>query len=444
VPTSPARSAAFDILLRVEQQDAYASDLLHSSRCTRLSPADRALATELVMGTLRWRSVLDAAITQFSSQPLAKLDPEVRMALRMAAYQLGWLQRVPARAAIHESVELVKRARKRSAAPFANAILRKLPDVLSGCQQQMELLQSADSAEMLASHSAHPEWLVKRWFSEFGLDTARAICSYDQSVPPTAVRLQTPAVEDVLRREGIELAPGRLLTSARRVVSGDITRTKAFADRHALIQDEASQLVAAILGTGTRILDCCSAPGGKTLAIADRNPDAEITAVELHAHRAERLRQRVATSNVSVITGDVTKLSLSGKFDRVLADVPCSGTGTLARHPEIKWRLQAHDLDDLAARQTAILESAMRTVQKGGRLVYSTCSLEHEENASIIERALQANPSFRLLDGRLEMQRLHEQGEVHEIDSLLSGPYVRTLPGRHPCDGFFIAILQKI
>jgi len=444
VPISPARSAAFDILLRAEEQDAYASDLLYSSRRTELSLADRALATELVMGSLRWRSVLDRAIAQLSSQPLAKLDPEVLTAVRMAAYQLGWLERVPARAAIHESVELVKRARKRSAAPFANAILRKLPEVLSDGRQEMQRLQSAHSAETLAAHSAHPQWLVERWVSQFGLDTARAICLYDQAVPPTAVRLRSPGVEDELRREGIELAPGGLLASARRIGSGDITGTKAFADSHVFIQDEGSQLVAELIGNGTRILDCCAAPGGKTLAIADRNPGAEIIAVELHEHRAERLRQRLAASKVTVITGDISDLPVRGEFDRVLADVPCSGTGTLARHPEIKWRLQAQDLADLAARQSAILSSSMRCVQKGGRLIYSTCSLEREEDEAVLERALSANPEFRLLHARAELQWLRDKGELHEIDSLLSGPYVRTLPGSHPCDGFFIAILERI
>ena len=443
MPISPARSVAFDILLRVEQQDAYASDLLHAC-CTELSLPDRALATELVMGTLRWRSVLDQAIAQLSSQTLSRLDREVLTALRVAAYQLGWLERVPARAAIHESVELVKRARKRSAAPFANAILRKLPNVLGTGKEQIELLKAADSAERLARYSAHPQWLVERWLSQFGLETARAICLYNQSVPPTSVRLRSPGIEDELRLEGIELTPGGLVASARRVVSGDVTRTKAFANGDVFVQDEASQLVATMVGNGMRILDCCAAPGGKTLAIADRNPDAEIIALELHAHRAERLRKRARSSNITVVTGDVTQMPVGGEFDRVLADVPCSGTGTLARHPEIKWRLQPQDVSDLAALQSAILKSPMRSVQKGGRLIYSTCSLEPEEDEAVVEHALSANPGFRLLDARAELQRLREQGELPEIDSLLTGPYVRTLPGRHPCDGFFIAILESI
>ena len=160
MPISPARTAAFDILLRVEQEDSYASELLHSTRCAELAAPDQGLTTELVMGVLRWRSLLDATIAKVASQPLARLDREVLTALRLGAYQLGWLDRVPARAAIHESVELVKRARKRSAAPFANAVLRKLTDTSISSEARRELLASATNPEALATSSAHPSWLV--------------------------------------------------------------------------------------------------------------------------------------------------------------------------------------------------------------------------------------------------------------------------------------------
>ena len=444
MPVSAARAAAFDILLRVEQQQAYASQLLHSPRCADLSTADHALATELVLGVLRWRSALDAALAQVSSQPLARLDPEVLAALRIGAYQLGWLDRIPARATIHESVELVKRAGKRWAASFANAVLRKLPGVLPRGDQRMQLMRSAATPETLAAAWAHPEWLIARWTSQFGIETTKAICRYDQSVPATAVRLRTAALEGELRRDGIELAPGALLASARRVVSGDVTRTQAFADGRVAIQDEASQLVAALVGNGARILDCCAAPGGKTLAMADRNPNAEVVAVELHPHRARDLRQRLAGSNVRVICADLKEVPVRRGFDRVLADVPCHGTGTLARHPEIKWRLKAEDLADLAMAQRALLDSALKHVRKGGRLIYSTCSLEREQDEAIIEYALHVNRSFHRVDCRTELEQLREQGELREVASLLSGPYVRTIPGRHGCDGFFVAVLARI
>src|SRR5215468_12777781 len=183
MPISPARAAAFDVLLRVEEQDAYASELLHSERCDKLNALDQALATELVMGVLRWRSALDDAIASVSALNLARLDPEVLTSLRMGAYQLGWLDRVPVHAAIHESVELVKRARKRSAAPFANAILRKLADRPDRIHSHEQTLLAAADPKSIAKTSAHPLWLVERWAQQFGIETAAQICAFDQ-VPP--------------------------------------------------------------------------------------------------------------------------------------------------------------------------------------------------------------------------------------------------------------------
>ena len=439
MPVSAARAAAFDILLRVEEQDAYASELLHSERLDKLSPADRGLTTEIVMGVLRWRSRLDGAIAGNSSRALVKLDPQVLVALRIAAYQLLFLTRVPARAAINESVELVKRARKTSAAPFANAVLRKLANVEPVAPR--ETLTAAD----LSAEFAHPEWLVQRWVNHFGLARTEAICRHDQQVPPTSIRLDSDQVASELRGEGIELAPGALLTSARTVTGGDVTQTRAYREGRVFIQDEASQLVAALVGKGSRLLDCCAAPGSKTAAIASRNPSAEIVAVELHPHRAELLRRRVRAANVQVITADALDLPLQGGFDRILADVPCSGTGTLARNPEIKWRLKPGDLSELHTKQVAILGAALKHVAPGGRAVYSTCSLEPEENQAVVDEVLAGDSQFTLLDCRPELERLRSEGElaVSDLGSLLDGSCLRTIPGVQPCDGFFAAVLER-
>jgi 16S rRNA (cytosine967-C5)-methyltransferase len=451
---SAARTAAFDILLRVERESSYASELLHSRTYDRLAELDHSLTTELVMGVLRWRSLLDSQIAGTSDQPLSKLDLEILTALRIAAYQLGWLTRIPARAAINESVELVKRARKRSAAPFVNAVLRKLAARTTPLDMAPQLASTYTSAETLATDSAHPLWLVERWVEAYGLEAALNICRYDQSVPVTAIRLRRPEAEAQLHAEGIELAPGVFLASARRVVQGNVTRTAAFRTGLCVIQDEASQLVAALVGEGTGILDCCAAPGGKTAAIADHNPEASVTAVDLHPHRARLLRKllavhspaEAATGKVHVIAADARNLPFATEFDRVLADVPCSGTGTLSRNPEIKWRLTPHDLGDLQLRQVAILRSAMARVAREGRLIYSTCSLEKEENEDVIEMALAKNSSFRVIDCHTQLEQLQLQGELVWPDpSLLTrGPYLRTLPGVHPCDGFFAAILERV
>ena len=448
MPVSPARAAAFDILLRVERESSYASDLLHSAAYQSLSTPDHALATELVMGVLRWRSRLDDEIASTSSQPLSKLDLEILLALRIGVYQFRWLDRVPPRAALNESVELVKRARKRSAAPFVNAVLRKLSVVA----RQPAQVGTHVSPEALARAYAHPQWLVERWTQAFGLPNAHKICEHNQSIPATAIRLRTPHAETQIIQEGIRLSSGSLLKSARRVEAGDITKTHAFRTGQVVIQDEASQLVAALVGAGSRILDCCAAPGGKTLAIADRNPASNITAVELHPHRARLLQKLLpaqetnSDARIQVVTADAQHLPLTLPYDRVLADVPCSGTGTLARNPEIKWRLTPADLAELNRRQSAILRAALAQVAPGGRLIYSTCSLEKEENENVVEQARAENKSFHLLDCRTELDRLKSAGELLWPDpaTLTSGPYLRTIPGLHPCDGFFAAILERI
>jgi 16S rRNA (cytosine967-C5)-methyltransferase len=452
MPASPSRAAAFDILLRVERESSYASELLHSATYETLSTPDHALATELVMGVLRWRSRLDDETAAASSQSLSKLDLEVLIALRLALYQFRFLDRIPQRAALHESVELVKRARKRSAAPFVNAILRRLSNAQPA---KFPTAEELSSPEALSRAFAHPLWMVDRWTHEYGLAAASEICKHNQSIPGTAVRLRDPKAEAQLNQEGISLTPGSLLHSARRVAAGEITKTQSCRVGEIVVQDEASQLVAALIAPvplkpGSRILDCCAAPGGKTLAIADRNPAASITAVELHPHRARLLHKLlgklIGATKIQIVTADATRLPVSASFDRVLADVPCSGTGTLARHPEIKWRLTALDIAELHERQSAILRAALAQLAPGGRLIYSTCSLEKEENEDVVEQALAENQSFRLLDCRTELATLKAAVDLTWPDpaNLTRGPYLRTIPGLHPCDGFFAAILERL
>jgi 16S rRNA (cytosine967-C5)-methyltransferase len=452
MPASPARTAAFDILLRVERESSYASELLHSNAYAALSTSDHALTTELVMGVLRWRSLLDDKISSASSQPLKKLDLEVLIALRLALYQFLYLDRIPHRAALHESVELVKRARKSSAAPFANAVLRKLSkdplcsSVPPACPDVGRVVNDF-SPQAISAAYAHPVWLVQRWAQAYRLEATEQICRHNQTIPPTTIRLRAPNAEEELAAEGISLEPGNLLSSARRVNSGDVTKTQSFHSAHAVIQDEASQLIAALVGPGhNRILDCCAAPGGKTLAIADLNPDATITAIEIHPHRARQMQKRFpANTKVQTLVADARTFPITQPFDLILADVPCSGTGTLARNPEIKWRLKPDDLADLHDLQLAILRSAAAHLSSGGRVIYSTCSLEKEENEDVVEQTLKEDPSLRLLDCRTELDRLRSTGVLTWPDpaSLTNGPYLRTLPGIHPCDGFFAAIMKR-
>jgi 16S rRNA (cytosine967-C5)-methyltransferase len=447
---SPARAAAFEILQRVEREQSYAGELLHSVRFDKLSPADHGLATELVMGVLRWRSWLDQQLAAASSQNLERLDEEVLSALRLGVYQLKFLSRVPVRAAIFESVELVKAARKRSAAAFVNAVLRKMAGASATASAEpaadmfAEIEKSSD-AIALARNSAHPEWLVARWVERYGIETTRQMCLADQHPPATCIHVYDRQGLDELTRDGVKLGPSRLLSAAQIVLAGDITRTEAYQRGHVAIQDAGSQLVALLVGQGKTILDCCAAPGGKTALLARRNPHALVVASELHPHRARLLRDLVRLPNVRIVAGDARQVPFSRSFDRILADVPCSGTGTLARNPEIKLRLKPADLGDLQKRQTAILKSALAQLAAGGRLVYSTCSMEREENEAVVEQVLDELPGFSIVDCRSELERLQQEGElsVDGIKTLLDGPYLRTIPGIHACDGFFAAIVSK-
>ena len=442
---SPSRVAAFKILIRVERESAYAVELLHSALLDDLSPADRNLATDIVMGVQRWRSALDATFAGLVPRGLAKLDLEVLTALRMGAYQLAKLTRIPAHAVVNETVELVKLARKRSAAGMVNAVMRKLKPSLDPYASGLE------GIDYLADALAHPRWLAERWVNNFGYGRADLICTYDQQIPATVLRLTHPEDADALAQQGVQLGAGALMRNARVVKSGDVIATEVFRAGRVAIQDEGSQLVAALVSAGgqerqgMKILDCCAAPGGKAAAMAARWPHAQIFAAEIHPHRARLMRRLVLQENVFIVTADALHLPFRAEFDRVLVDVPCSGTGTLARNPEIKWRLTPEDINDLQARQIAILRAAMRHVVSGGRLIYSTCSLEPEENEQVVAACLKDQPEFQIIPVHEQLRTLKDAGQIvlGDVAQLVSGDFLRTLPGVQPCDGFFASVMEK-
>src|SRR6266404_844670 len=236
MPPSPARSLAFEILLRVEREESYAAELLHSERLAKLSSRDHGLATELVMGVLRWQSLLDQRLAAASSQKLDRLDGEVLTALRLGVYQLQFLSRVPSHAAIFESVELVKAARKRSAAPFVNGVLRTIAG--AGAEDSFAKISKSLDSITLARNAAHPPWLVERWTKQYGLEAARQICAHDQTVPDTSIHIHDYQADTELAA-AVQLSPGRLLSAARRVLAGDVTGTRAYHEGCVSIQDEA-------------------------------------------------------------------------------------------------------------------------------------------------------------------------------------------------------------
>ena len=444
-----ARQAAFDVLLAVERGQSHSDDLLRGKAVNALSAPDRNLATALVLGVLRWQIQLDHQLQTLLAHPNARLDPEIRIALRLGAFQILHLDRIPARAAIDESVELAKQAGHRFASAMVNAVLRKLATAPT-------FHFSEESAAELALAQAHPAWMVERWAGFYGLEAAQAICRHGQSQPVLAVRLASPAVAAELSAAGIQLESGQLLTAARTVLAGDVTATGAFREGRVRLQDEGSQLVAELAAVNLnqdeqKILDACAAPGGKTLILAERNPEARIVSVETSASRLEQLRKRLAFlgERVECRQGDAAALTEETAFDLALADVPCSGTGTLGRNPEIRHRLRPEDLTRQAERQRAILQAALRAVHPGGCVVYSTCSLEPEENEQTVTQVLTENPNARLVSLAQRIEALPGEGILTPTGaerlrgSLTPDGCLRLLPGRFHTDGFFIALVER-
>ena len=496
LPTiSPARKVAFDVLLALERTDrgnAHADDLLRARAVDALSPADRHLATTLVLGVLRWQILLDAQLKLLLTKTNKKLDPEVSIALRMGAFQLRFLDRIPAHAAIDESVELTKQSGHRFASGLVNAVLRKVaagsdvadsslkaldPQSREEVRSKKSLVSGHDfsraestaeferalapegTAAELALTYAHPAWLVERWTRFYGLEAARDLCRHGQVQPARTIRLVNPAVEAELIGAGVSLQPATILVAARSVVSGDITATAAYREGRARLQDEGSQLIAELAAYATEdssrkieaILDACAAPGGKTLILAERNPQARILACESSQRRLSELRERLSTyaDRVECRLADATTLNEDSAFDLVLADVPCSGTGTLSRNPEIRHRLRLEDLPRHAERQRAILSAALRAVRAGGHVVYSTCSLEPEENEQVVAAVLAGNQSARQvslgprIEGLAKSGILTALGAAQLRDCLTPDGALRLLPGALPTDGFYVALIER-
>jgi 16S rRNA (cytosine967-C5)-methyltransferase len=446
---SLARKAAFDLLLAVERGQSHSDDLLRGRAVSLLMAVDQHLATTLVLGVLRWQIRLDHQLQALLQRPNAKLDPEVRIALRLGAFQLLHLDRIPARAAIDESVELTKQSGHRFASAMVNAVLRKVASAKAA-----PLLE--ESAADLALTYAHPAWLVERWVSAYGLDRTRNLCRHGQTQPTQSVRLSAAEVEPELNRAGVQLEPGEILSGARTLLSGDLAITPAFLEGRARIQDEGSQLIgeiatASLAQQAEKILDACAAPGGKTLILAERNPNVRIVACESSAPRFEQLQKRLAahSARIECRHADATTLPEESVFDLVLADVPCSGTGTLGRNPEIRHRLKPEDLTRQSQRQRELLTAALRLLRPGGRVVYSTCSLEPEENEEVIAAVLAATPHAHQLSledtlDALAGQRILTTAAAQRLRaSITPEGALRLLPGAFQTDGFFVALIEK-
>jgi len=408
---TPARLAAFEILKLVGEGKGHSDELLHSSRVDALSPEDRNLTTALVMGVLRWQIALDARVRGLLQRPEQRLAEPVAIALRMGAFQLLHLERIPAHAALSESVELCRAAGEPHATGMVNAVLRKL------AAAQRPGVRVFESTAAFAERLGHPLWMVERWVGEYGREVALKICEADQ---------QEPAQGGMFSENGGGLPH---MDDGSRLVA---------------------EIAAAAMPGARRVWDCCAAPGGKTLILARRLGTAEIVASDVSAKRLAqteaRLQRYSYAERVRFAMADATDAkAVEGSFDLILCDAPCSGTGTLAGNPEIRHRLKVEELARQSERQTAILKGALKRLAPGGRLVYSTCSLEPEECERVVEAVVGAG-RVRMVPVEGLMAELGEQGILLsgvELGSAVREGALRTLPGVHGCDGFYAVVMER-
>lgn len=423
MPVSPARIAAYEILLRVERDRAYASALLPRYE-SELGDRDSALCHQLVLGVLRRKLYLDKRIREHAGAK--KIDIEVVTALRLGAYQLLELDRIPDHSAVNDSVGLVQRARKVSAKGFVNAILRKIA-------RDPIYAASGDSIDEVSIHLSHPRWLLERWISHFGYDQAVRIAKANNGPSRIAYRLTGKELVT-----NIESLPSEIVDGAF-VVPRLTADLRELADQgNIYFQDEASQLVASLVSIpeGGRFLDVCASPGGKTSLIALENRSAAVIAGDIHHSRVELLRSNCIRQGVSAFQvaqyDAIMSLPFAEKtFDSILVDAPCSGTGTIGSNPEIRYFLRPEDIDELSRKQLSILMNASKLVKSGGRLYYSTCSMEREENEDVIVAFLAESKDFHSVQIDVESRFITPDG------------FLRTFPDRDGTDGFFFAAFER-
>ncbi|HSR23199.1 MAG TPA: 16S rRNA (cytosine(967)-C(5))-methyltransferase RsmB [Candidatus Eisenbacteria bacterium] len=450
VPTKPTdpRRLAFDILERV-QGGGYADRTLDATlqRHPRLDPRDRALITELVYGVLRQQGRLDYALAAFCKQPLAKLESRVLLLLRLGAYQLLCLDRIPASAAVDTTVQLARQLQLERATGFVNGVLR-------GLGRGAAALTWPDAAHQPLAHLQHalslPQWLARRWLAELGTDGALRLAAAQLEPAPLTLRVNTLKL-DRDRFLAALAAAGHRAEPTRFAPDGVVIRERAPGtlpgDREGWyqVQDEASMLIAPLLAPqpGEALLDVCAAPGGKTTHLAALTGNrAAITALDLHPQRVRLVEQgaaRLGCGGITARTWDVTlppPFLAPDSFDGVLVDAPCSGLGVLHRNPEARWRLQPADLTVLAERQAMILHQAAALVKPGGRLVYAVCTLTPEETDRQVAAFLARHPEFRL-------QPLTGVVPADWRELLDAHGCLRSWPGHLEVDGFFAARLIR-
>ena len=424
---APARRAALDALAVIDTGDLDMGSAIARARAGLSDERDRALLLEIVTGTLRMQAALDYQLSLRVKRPLPKLDAAVLRVLRMSAFQLLHLSRLPASAVINDAVELTRRSGKSSAAGLTNAVLRSL----SRDRDSLKWPSRDDLAEYLSTVHSHPRWLVDRWMHRYGEPATEAWLEFNNEPAAMCIavnrhRMTRDSLAKELAAAGVVTEPTTRAAHGLRVIDGRPLGTAAFIEGRFIVQDEASQLIGELVepGAGARVLDLCASPGGKTLALsAAVGQTGTVIASDVRPQRVRLLARTLArcqVPNVKVVhipeRGPLP--FVPGSFDFILIDAPCSGLGTVRRDPDIRWRRTPDDLQRFALTQVDLLSRAATLVRPGGRVLYSTCSSEPEENEQVVASFLGSHAAFRL-------ERSHQ-----------------TLPFRDQLEAFFGAVLN--
>jgi 16S rRNA (cytosine967-C5)-methyltransferase len=451
---APARVAAYEALSAMSAGNTDLPTAIAFARDSLRDDRDRALAADIAAGVQRWRAALDHLIVQFSKRSLDRLDTAVVEILRMSAYQMLHLTRVPASAVVDDAVDLTRRAGKQSASGFVNAILREISrrrNKLPLPPRPSDLTNREAALDYLSITLSHPRWLAARWYDRLGFNAAEAWMRFDNTAAPVTLRVNrfkttTRDLIDRLARADVRVRPARFAPDALIVEEGYPLRTTAFEEGAFVVQDEASQIVAwlASADPGARVLDTCASPGGKTTAIAAAMEGRGLlVACDVRPRRIELLQKTIAATaapNVRVVQTDLTAaLPFCRPFDTVLVDVPCSGLGTLRRDPDIRWRRREGDLRAFATAELTMLQHAADSVAAGGRLIYATCSSEPDENEAVVDTFLAADlaaGAFMPVDARaiapaIPPALVDQRG------------HLRTSPDEQQLEPFFAAVFER-
>lgn len=436
-----ARAVALRTLIDYEKRDAYLGPLLSATLArSDLDRRDRALVTELTLGTVRMKLTLDHALAGFSNTPLADLEAGLVWSLRLGAYQVLFTD-VPDYAAVDAGATATAEAVGRRAVGYFNAVMRAF---VAGRESVAFPDPTKEPASYLESRYSHPRWVVEMWVEQLGFEKAKAICAADNDNPSLSVRTNLlrsgrQELASSLQARGLEVTEGRLAPECLRVRgSGYVGDLPEFASGLFAVQDEGAMVVSRQLDPrrGMRVLDMCAAPGGKANHLAELIAnDGTVLAVDMNAARlnmAGETAHRLGNSSLELLEADATSLSgrLAGEFDRVLVDAPCTGLGTLGRRPDARWRKRAADIGPLAELQARLLEEGASMVASGGTLAYSTCTISRTENQDVVEGFLAANR------GRYEPVEVSIAGSE-------GSPYLQLYPDTHGCDGMFVAVMRR-